>query len=115
MAKKKTCFIYTITDPINNEIFYVGKTQNPEERFYCHSLNSLLTTLYYKIEEIKSAGGKLLFTIVEECKSDIYREREKFWIKKLFSEGHPLLNAELNKKVSFEIKVADGINYTPNL
>lgn len=29
-------YIYTITDPRDNNIFYVGQTKDPKQRFYYH-------------------------------------------------------------------------------
>lgn len=75
--------IYKITNLLNNKS-YIGKTNNFDRRKREHFSSTALQNepnkiLYLAIEKY----GKENFSmeIVEECKDDIWEEREKFYIQ----------------------------------
>ena len=43
-----TTKIYTLTDPITNQVRYVGKSNNPLKRYYKHLNESLKSTKTHK-------------------------------------------------------------------
>lgn len=92
---KKFVYIYTLTDPRDMLIHYVGRTNNPQRRKYDHQSKSRTTNAGYCHpwhSELLATGLKPIFTVVEEvvwpgCVA------EKMWMKKLREEGHPLVNS----------------------
>ncbi len=84
-------FIYTLTNPINNEILYVGKSNYPNKRYYGHLGESKRGKESHKcdcIREILSNGQKPTLNIIEECDMSIWRKREVYWINKLQPDGN---------------------------
>lgn len=91
----KNYTIYTLTNPINNSIYYVGCTTNVKARIEYHCKTTQKTTLEAKREltkQIKSAGLKPVFK--EICftsnRKDAF-EIEKNLAKDLIALGQPLL------------------------
>lgn len=86
-------YIYALMDRIDKKVFYVGSTDNPVRRFnrYIRGKphNARLTKV---INELKKAGNFPVMKIVEE--TDIYNRNavEMHWIRKLYTEGQPLVN-----------------------
>ncbi|GGI95237.1 GIY-YIG nuclease family protein [Deinococcus wulumuqiensis] len=94
-----TC-IYALLDPRDEKIYYVGKTKNLRSRYFQH-----LKDMTYKhakdgsimgrkkawFEQLQAAGLAPEFVILEEADVD-WHVRERYWITRLRSEGHPLLN-----------------------
>ena len=67
-------FIYSLTDPITNQIRYVGKTVNLEQRLYNH-INHAKTMKYkrhvcYWINSLLKQGKLPIMNVLEECESD---------------------------------------------
>lgn len=95
--RMKTAFIYTLADPRDKKIRYVGKTINKYERRRSHFYNfvkqSNPKTLW--IKELRSLGMK---PIMEELESVNYEfdseweDAERFWISTLRFYGFDLLN-----------------------
>lgn len=77
-------FIYSLVDPITNQIRYVGKTVNLEQRLYNH-INHAKTMkykrhVYYWINSLLKQGKLPIMNVLEECKTD-WQEREQYWIE----------------------------------
>lgn len=76
-------FIYSLTDPITNQIRYVGKTVNLEQRLYNH-INHAKTMKYkrhvcYWINSLLKQGKLPSMNVLEECETD-WQQREQYWI-----------------------------------
>ena len=86
-------YIYGLVDTRNNNIFYVGSTQKPEERKRKY-INQGGTRLAARIliREIKKSGVEHEFIILDECDKELRDERESFWIQKCKNDGNTLLN-----------------------
>lgn len=93
-------YIYTLTNPLNGEIFYVGKTVNMETRYRQH-LNFNFADKNLKNEVIKFVLEQSAVPIIEEldCVDCVYREDEDYvneleiyWIHQLRAWGMPLKN-----------------------
>lgn len=96
----KKVYIYTLTNPLNNQVFYVGYTNNSTRR-----LNEHIKYKYnpYKdsvINDIIQNSQKPILKVIDECeriynkKESIY-EHEKleiFYIKKYRDSGYDLTN-----------------------
>jgi hypothetical protein len=68
-----------------NEIRYIGKSNNPESRVYSHVHVSMknknkLTHKECWIKKVINSGNKIGFKILEEVNCDNWSEREIFWI-----------------------------------
>lgn len=81
--------IYHLTNPKNNQIFYVGATrQTLSARLRQHQLNwATKTTKQLSLENVIP-----IITALEVCGIDDASNRESFWIKKMKEDGHPIEN-----------------------
>jgi hypothetical protein len=93
MTTKK--FIYTLTNPLDNKIFYVGYTNSLRSRLNAHmkcKCNPLKSNI---IKEIINNGLKPIMSIIDESdyvfnkKENMYEHErlEKYYIKKYKDEG----------------------------
>jgi len=81
-------YIYGLCHPNNRQIRYIGKSQNPQIRFnhHIHKAKSRVVEnihLARWIRKILKENKKPSLIILETCKKNNWKEREKFWIKKL--------------------------------
>jgi len=92
----KTVFIYTLIDPSNNEIRYVGKTNSIKKRLYCHVSRARNgKSKSHKNNWIKSLLSKNLkpnIKILEEVAIEFWEESEIYWIEQLRQWGFRLTN-----------------------
>jgi hypothetical protein len=99
----KKVYIYTLTNPLNNEVFYIGYTYNLKKRLYEHLYSYNLKDNRYKkliIEKILSAGLKPEINAIDECEYVFNQEQnifeherlEIYYIKKYRKEGIRLTN-----------------------
>lgn len=90
----ETTFIYALTDPVTNEIRYVGKADDPKDRFYHHVGTARRSTSNHKgawIRGLLNAGIKPGLIILEEVSKDNWEEAEKRHIAEQSKNGK-LLN-----------------------
>lgn len=102
-------YIYTITDPRDNKVFYVGVSVDVEARAKSHMNLTLYASCRSRIEEIVLSGLRPVFTIVHD-KCENWREVEQDFIKKYLDEGLLLLN-----KQSHHIKRDYGFDLVTNI
>jgi hypothetical protein len=99
----KKVYIYTLINPLNNEVFYIGYTYNLKKRLYEHLYSYNLKDNKYKkwvIEKITNAGLKPLINAIDECEYVFNQEQNMFeherleiyYIKKYRDEGIRLTN-----------------------
>lgn len=90
----KTTFIYKLIDPETNEVRYVGKSNNPKRRLAAHYNKARYrpTHKFNWIKALKDKGLKPILEVIEEVSIDLWKGREKFWIKFYKQEGHNLTN-----------------------
>lgn len=87
--------IYALTDPRDDRVFYVGQTDSAERREGEHQFNHSMGNKekYLLVLEIKNAGLKLIFTVVEDGLDFMeINKREKWWVNHFTMQGHKLLN-----------------------
>jgi hypothetical protein len=90
----KTIYIYTLSDPRNNLVRYVGKTNNPNMRLKNH-LNRRHNERTHKrnwIDSLKKNNLKPLFEIIDEVPINEWKFWEKFWIQMMIVWGFDLVN-----------------------
>lgn len=94
----KTVYIYSLSDPNTNEIRYIGKTVDPFYRFWNHiheARHNKRAKNEQKLEWIRGLlanGLRPILSIIEEIPTEIWEEREMYWIAKYKEEGSSLLN-----------------------
>lgn len=78
----KNTFIYGLIERGNQNIKYVGKSNNPKRRMQQHICDSLKrkTPKDYWIQSIIKKGGKIDLIILEEIDYRLWPEREVYWI-----------------------------------
>jgi hypothetical protein len=90
-----TTYIYTLQDPISNEIRYVGKTDYLKQRLYAHIIECKTDRKTHKINWIKSLlenGLRPVISVLDEVESDEWEYWERFWIQQLNQWGLRLTN-----------------------
>ena len=89
--------IYTLSDPITNEIRYVGKTiMKLSTRLNCHLQERRFPKRNIHkvnwIQSLKSRNLKPIIKSIEICDELVWQVREKFWIKHFRDVGVRLTN-----------------------
>jgi len=92
--------IYTLIDPFSNEVFYVGRSINPENRFIQHLKYPKNINLKNRIDSIIKKGSKPVMNIVQVCKKDVAIERELYWINK-FAQQFNLTNRRVGRTPNY--------------
>jgi hypothetical protein len=93
---KKINYIYTLSDPRDGSVRYVGKTIEPKVRFKHHRTNKTRVRFFNSkldlwLRELQASSIVPIFSIVEEC-TDNWQERERHWISEFRDSGQPILN-----------------------
>lgn len=87
-------YIYTLSDPRNKLVRYVGKTKNTKMRLNNH-MNRRHNDKTHKtnwIESLKKMKTKPLFEIIDEVPVEEWKYWEKFWIEMMIVWGFSLVN-----------------------
>jgi len=87
-------YIYALIDPISSQVRYVGKSNNPKQRFKAH-LNKCRKHQKHKsnwIEKLKILGLKPIFQIIDIVPIDEWKFWEKYWISQMKTWGFNLIN-----------------------
>lgn len=93
--KNRIVQIYMLSDPITQEIRYVGKTNNIKRRYKAHHNPARFknTTKFDWIKSLRDKNLKAVLKVIEECSADVGKERERFWIKYHLNKGCRLTNS----------------------
>lgn len=75
MGKGTKIYIYGLIDSKSN-IFYIGKSSQPKNRFYQH------------VRQLNRYNIKMEIL-------DFFYDKEIYWIEKLLKDGHPIQNKEI--------------------
>lgn len=85
-------YIYTLSDPITNEVRYVGKTNNLKTRFYNHLKAKKKSYLSSWIINLKNKNLRPIIEVVDECELNDWNFFEKYWISQFKTWGFNLTN-----------------------
>jgi hypothetical protein len=93
------CYIYTLSDPRDNAIRYVGYTPNIDRRFNEHCRKQYENNhRAHWLMLLRSLGLKPIMEIIEECNEDTWQNREIYWIIWYREQGHQLVNDAIGGK-----------------
>lgn len=87
-------YIYTLTDPITNQVRYVGKTKNLKQRRHNH-LNKCLDKNTHKrnwINSLRKIEKRPIMEVIEEVLESEWHFWEKYWIAQFRHWGFNLVN-----------------------
>lgn len=85
-------YIYALKDPRNNEIRYIGKSNNPKVRFQQHLKDKKNILKDDWITELLQIGSLPELVILEKTDIDHWQEREIYWIAFGRDNGWKLVN-----------------------
>jgi len=88
----KTTWIYALCSPITNLPRYIGKTNNLAKRYDVHIHDKIKSYKCSWIKSLKEQGLLPVLMIIEECKFNIWKEREIYWINYCTECGIKLTN-----------------------
>lgn len=105
-------YIYVLKDPNNNEIRYVGQTNNIQKRYNDHISSSLNenNTKYNThksnwVRKIINNGNKPIIEIIDECETlNESNKLERYYIEKYYEEGCKLTNSYINDVTEFSVE-----------
>jgi group I intron endonuclease len=85
MEKIVKSYIYSLIDPVTEEIRYIGKTVNPSQRLSAHIKSGYKKGSHKEcwIYGLLEKNLKPKMNIIEECLDDSWIEREKYYIRTL--------------------------------
>lgn len=87
--------IYSLVDPRNNEVRYVGKAFDARKRFLQHikpRSDQKMTPVKSWIKSLLAAGLRPELRILATCSADQWEKHEIFWISHFRSAGVNLTN-----------------------
>jgi hypothetical protein len=100
-------YIYTLSDPISNQIKYVGKTKDLKDRLKRHMsdsyLNESLTLKNNWLKKLKSNNLKPIMEVLDQGDENNIDDLEIYWIEQLKAWGIKLKNGT---------KGGDGCDWT---
>lgn len=96
--------IYSLSNPKNDEVFYVGRTTLPlPRRLTSHNIHADGTAEYViYLYELNKLGLRPKIEYVDTCSWDDRKKIEEFWIQTFSSWGFPLTNRRHVKNKNWE-------------
>jgi len=74
-------YIYALRDPIDNQVRYIGSSENPWQRYRQHIYCKSGTKRYRKwLDGLKQDGHRPVLEIIEKIESFSWGQREWIWI-----------------------------------
>jgi len=92
--------IYGLFDPRDSLCRYVGQSLNVDKRFRQHLKDFVNREKYTWIRELREHGMQPHVEILDSACAVTVRTKEKHWIIKLRSEGHPLTTREYGRAIN---------------
>ncbi len=85
-------YIYSLTDPRNNQIRYIGKSINPKKRIDNHLHVKRKSHCSCWIQSLKSIGLKPIFEIIDIVEESNWKFWEQYWIAQIKAWNFSLTN-----------------------
>lgn len=94
MENEKYVFIYALIDPLDNDIRYIGKTNNVKRRLMRHIQDSKFLDSYKDrwVRFLKKEGRNPEIIIIDEVLVNDWVISEQYWISQFKSWGFKLTN-----------------------
>lgn len=95
----RICYIYTLTNPINNLVFYIGSAYDVERRFFQHINDSTYYSGKNLTKYINKMNCRPVIEVVDEILVMNKREALKteiYWIDQFRQWGFRLTNSQFN-------------------
>lgn len=115
--KKKETYIYALIDD-NNNVRYIGKSDNPDKRYIEHIKYGSKNKKNHKenwINKMLNENRKISIKILETVPYDMWEEKEIYWINKYGLEN--LVNSTIGgngRKYNDLMKKDKNLKITPN-
>ena len=89
---RKFTFIYSLSDPINGQVRYIGKSDNPSKRLNQHIKNYPNKTNYKNnwISSLTSKNLNPVLDVIDEVEISNWEYWEKYWISQFKAWGFQL-------------------------
>lgn len=101
-----TTYIYTLSDPRNGKVCYIGRSVTPHARLKAHISNDDNTAKARWIAELKTVGLLPIMAIIDSSDDKVIaREKEQHWMNKYVMDGCNLLNQTSAFNSNFMIKI----------
>jgi len=91
----ETVYIYTLSDPRDGRVRYVGATRNPKKRLCTHKANAKRCNsapVQKWINLLLDEGLEPIMNIVDSGNDDTWSDKEKYWIQQHNDDGCDLTN-----------------------
>ncbi len=100
----RTVYIYTLKDPRDDKVCYVGRTVNLDNRYnqHMHDHPYFYGRFRRWRDKLKSEGLVPVMSIIDECDTELAVDREMFWIGH-FSKTTPLLNVQYRQDLQNKV------------
>ena len=89
---KERTFIYALVDEVTQEVGYVGKSDDPEQRLVDHLRDTKNLAKWEWIQSLQAQGRSPKLLILEEVAVAAEFKRERYWISFYWERGHNLTN-----------------------
>ncbi len=100
----KEIIVYTLSDPRDGLVKYIGITSRPTRRMIDH-LNDKRNNLKSSwVKSLKKLGLKPLFDIIDVTDNENYCKIEQYWISQMKTWGFPLKNMTNGGDGSYGVK-----------
>jgi group I intron endonuclease len=91
-----TTKIYVLIDPNNNQVRYVGKSNNPTKRYYKHcKFTNVKTHKNNWINKLLTEGKKPILCVIDEVSINEWVFWEMYWISQMKAWGFNLTNSTI--------------------
>lgn len=91
--------IYSLTDPRDGRVRYVGRSENPQRRLLGHlSCGDGSPGKRQWIRSLRADGQKPTIAVLETVPFKQAKDAERQWIERLVASGASLLNGEVSRR-----------------
>lgn len=106
----KSHYIYALVHPDTNALYYVGKTNNPEQRFTKHLGYGALSVTRELLKEKKKPRMEILQRY-EGDSATIVEWLERAWINRLLDRGYTLINSAFRNNNNVHFRDQDSTRF----
>ncbi len=85
-------FIYALVDEVTQEVGYVGKSDDPEQRLVDHLRDTKNLAKWEWIQSLRAQGRTPKLLVLEEVAVAAEFKQERYWISFYWERGHNLTN-----------------------